>query len=85
MNAQVGLLLTYVTEQKDRDCLIGIQNCLFVVGAQLATEAESTHTLQSTISADDVTALEKEIDSASEGLPKWKGFTLPGGCSLQAW
>lgn len=84
LNAQVGLLLTYVTEQKDRDCLIGIQNCLFVVGAQLATEAESTHTLQSTISADDVTALEKEIDSASEGLPKWKGFTLPGGCRAAA-
>lgn len=84
LNAQVGLLLTYVTEQKDRDCLIGIQNCLFVVGAQLATEAESTHTLQSTISANDVTALEKKIDSASEGLPKWKGFTLPGGCRAAA-
>jgi len=84
LNAQVGLLLTYVTEQKDRDCLIGIQNCLFVVGAQLATEAEFTHTLQSTISANDVTALEKEIDSASEGLPKWKGFTLPGGCRAAA-
>jgi len=84
LNAQVGLLLTYVTEQKDRDCLIGIQNCLFVVGAQLATEAESTHTLQSTIFADDVSVLEKEIDSAAEGLPKWRGFTLPGGCRAAA-
>ena len=84
LNAQVGLLLTYVDEQKDRDCLISVQNCLFVVGAQLATEAESAHILQSTITADDVTALEREIDQASEGLPKWRGFTLPGGCRAAA-
>lgn len=80
LNSQVGLLLTYVAEQQDRECLIGIQNCLFVVGAQLATELESAHTLQSTITADDVSALEKNIDRATEGLPKWRGFTLPGGC-----
>ena len=84
LNAQVGLLLTYVDEQKDRDCLISVQNCLFVVGAQLATEAELAHTLQCTITADDVTALEREIDQASEGLPKWRGFTLPGGCRAAA-
>ena len=80
LNAHVGLLLTYVSKNQDRECLIGIQNCLFVVGAQLATELESAHTLQSTITADDVSALEKNIDRATEGLPKWRGFTLPGGC-----
>ena len=79
LNAQVGLLLTYVSVKKDRECLISIQKCLFVIGAQLATEAESAHTLQSKITDEDVTALEKEIDQASEGLPKWRGFTLPGG------
>ena len=80
LNAQVGLLLTYVTEQKDRECLIGIQNCLFVVGAQLATEDESALTLASKITEKDVSDLEKQIDLAAEGLPKWRGFTLPGGC-----
>lgn len=84
LNSQVGLLLTYVAEQQDRECLIGIQNCLFVVGAQLATEPESAHTLQSTITSDDVSALEKNIDRATEGLPKWRGFTLPGGCRAAA-
>ena len=84
LNSQVGLLLTYVEEPQDRECLIGIQNCLFVVGAQLATEAESAHVLQSTITADDVSALEKSIDQATEGLPKWRGFTLPGGCRAAA-
>ena len=84
LNAQIGLLLTYVTESTDRDCLIGIQNCLFVIGAQLATEAESSHTLSCTITANDVSALENSIDHAAEGLPKWHGFTLPGGCRAAA-
>lgn len=84
LNAQVGLLLTYVNEPADRECLIGIQNRLFVVGAQLATEPESSHTLSSTISADDVNILEMNIDRATGGLPKWRGFTLPGGCKAAA-
>ena len=80
LNAHVGLLLTYVTEQTDRDCLIAIQNNLFVIGAQLATEAESPHQPSCFVTLDDVTQLEQQIDLASEGLPKWRGFTLPGGC-----
>lgn len=84
LNSQVGLLLTYVDDQDERDCLIGIQNRLFVIGAQLATEAESQHILSNTIAAADVTALEQNIDRASENLPKWRGFTLPGGCRAAA-
>ena len=79
LNAQVGLLLTYVTEQEDRDCLISIQNNLFVIGAQLATEADSPHQPSCVVTLDDVTRLEQSIDRTAEGLPKWKGFTLPGG------
>lgn len=79
LNAQVGLLLTYVTEQADRECLIGIQSNLFVIGAELATEAESSHCLSHTITDEDTAELEQEIDKASEGLPAWRGFTLPGG------
>lgn len=78
LNAHVGLLLTYVSENQDRECLISIQNRLFVVGAQLATEAPNVSS--SVITDDDVTNLENNIDKASEGLPKWRGFTLPGGC-----
>ena len=78
LNAQVGLLLTYVSEPVDRETLIGIQNNLFVIGAQLATEAPQVPSV--IITLDDVTKLEQSIDAASEGLPKWRGFTLPGGC-----
>jgi cob(I)alamin adenosyltransferase len=78
LNAQVGLLLTYVSEPVDRETLIGIQNNLFVIGAQLATEAPQVPSV--IITSIDVTKLEQSIDAASEGLPKWRGFTLPGGC-----
>lgn len=78
LNTQVGLLLTYVSEPVDRETLIGIQNNLFVIGAQLATEAPQVPSV--IITSVDVTKLEQSIDAASEGLPKWRGFTLPGGC-----
>ena len=82
LNAQVGLLLTYVSEPVDRETLIGIQNNLFVIGAQLATEAPQVPSV--IITSVDVTKLEQSIDAASEGLPKWRGFTLPGGCRPSA-
>ena len=82
LNSQVGLLLTSVDEPMDRDCLIGIQSCLFVIGAQLATEAPNQPSC--IITLEDVTKLEQSIDRASEGLPKWRGFTLPGGCRAAA-
>ena len=84
LNAQVGLLLTYVTEPFDKECLISVQNCLFVIGAQLATEPDSPHKPSCIIITDDVAALERSIDRASDGLPKWRGFTLPGGCRAAA-
>ena len=79
LNAQVGLLLTYVEEPADRECLIAVQNNLFVIGAMLATDADSSYQPSCVITLDDVTRLEQSIDKASEGLPKWRGFTLPGG------
>lgn len=84
LNAQVGLLLTYLTEPFDRDCLISVQNNLFVIGALLATEPDSPHKPSCIITLDDVKELEQSIDQASEDLPKWRGFTLPGGCRAAA-
>lgn len=84
LNSQVGLLLTYINTTTDRNNLISIQNCLFVIGAQLATDNDSPKTPSTSITADDIATLEKNIDLASENLPKWKGFTLPGGCRAAA-
>ncbi|MEE1309074.1 MAG: cob(I)yrinic acid a,c-diamide adenosyltransferase [Bacteroidaceae bacterium] len=84
LNSQVGLLLTYTTDNTDRNNLISIQNCLFVIGALLATDSDSPKSPSASITADDIATLEKNIDNASEDLPKWKGFTLPGGSRAAA-
>lgn len=84
LNSQVGLLLTYINTTTDRNNLISIQNCLFVIGALLATDSDSPKSPSTSITTDDIATLEKNIDLASEDLPKWKGFTLPGGCRAAA-
>ena len=39
LNAHLGLLATYLTDEYDRNCILRVQHTLFAVGAQLATDA----------------------------------------------
>ena len=79
LNSQLGLLLTYLTDDTDRQQLIRCQGDLFAAGSMLATEPDSTRQPIKTITAEDVEELEHATDRAGEGLPPWRGFTLPGG------
>lgn len=80
LNAHLGLLLTYLNEEHDRELLLQVQNKLFSVGSYLATD-QSTTTLNcaSIISVDDVTVLENAIDTMDELLPPLRAFVIPGG------
>ena len=84
LNSQLGLLLTYLDEPADRECLIKIQGQLFSIGNILATDPDNMQACQSQITEDDIADLEHSIDLANEGLPGWRGFTLPGGCRAAA-
>ena len=64
--------------------LIDVQRHLFVVGAMLASDPEAPATLSAVITEADVASLERIIDRMSEGLPAWRGFTLPGGSRAAA-
>lgn len=79
LNSQLGLLITYVTEDVDRERLIRCQSELFSVGSQLATEPDSKRPPIRVITPQDIADLELAIDMANDGLPGWRGFTLPGG------
>ena len=79
LNSQLGLLLTYVTDATDRQRLIQCQCDLFSIGSMLATEPDSKRTPIKVITPEDVEDLEHAIDQAADGLPGWRGFTLPGG------
>lgn len=85
LNSQIGLLITYCTDQKDVDMLRCIQNKLFVVGGHLATDTSKTAMRSSLIiSPDVITDIEKEIDRIDSLLPPLRVFILPGGSRAAA-
>ena len=84
LNSQLGLLLTYLDDPNDCECLIKIQCHLFSIGTILATDPESNQSGKCQITEEDIIELENCIDKANEGLPGWCGFTLPGGCRAAA-
>ncbi|MBO7068281.1 MAG: cob(I)yrinic acid a,c-diamide adenosyltransferase [Bacteroidaceae bacterium] len=84
LNSQIGLLLTYLTEPADRECLTKIQCQLFSIGNILATDPGSEKPSKCQITEGDIIDLEHCIDLANENLPGWRGFTLPGGCQAAA-
>lgn len=60
--------------------LEGVQNDLFVVGAELAcVPGKEGDMKMKLISDDDAVRLEGAIDEAEVGLPALKSFVLPGG------
>ncbi len=80
LNAQIGLLITYITDEAERTRLIEIQCKLFSVGSYLATDQEQRSLReQSRILSEDVEALEQAIDQIDSELPPLHLFVLPGG------
>ena len=80
LNAHIGELVTYLKIDVDRDFLTGVQCDLFSIGAYLATDAAiDTLKQPEPVTDEDVERMERAIDAAGEGLPAWRGFTLPGG------
>lgn len=85
LNAQLGLLVSYMSEVSDQSDVRWIQNRLFSVGGALATDEKTTVLPDSChISSDDISRLERMIDAAGENLPRQKAFILPGGCRAAA-
>lgn len=78
LNSHLGLLLTYVAEDMTRRQIIDIQGKLFTIGGILATTGLTGDTCPITDGM--IKSLENAIDIAADGLPAWRGFTLPGGC-----
>jgi len=80
LNSNIGLLLSLVDNSHDHDFLLTIQNKLFVIGSNLATDtSERDLSKGSILEAEAVEFLEKEIDEIDIHLPKLKAFVLPGG------
>ncbi len=81
LNSQLGLLMTYCTEQRDRDVLTEIQRNLFVVGGCLAG-AKSDHPLTTESMEAEIDRLTAVVEDAQED--KRFHFILPGGSRAAA-
>ena len=80
LNSQLGLLLTYIETDDDRELLTQVQNDLFVVGGYLATDSSDTkHQGQIVVSDTMVGMIEAAIDRIDASLPPLRAFILPGG------
>lgn len=79
LNSYIGLVRDQPVNQNRKNILVEIQDRLFTIGSILATEPGNTKVKVPSLSPDDITLLEKEIDMMDSSLPPMKSFVLPGG------
>jgi len=79
LNAFIGLLRDQDIDEYSRTMLIEIQDRLFTLESLVAMDPEKKVKNLPILHDEDVTLLEKEIDSMNEQLPPLAAFVLPGG------
>lgn len=80
LNAQLGLLATYLPPGDDAATVLWVQNKLFCVGSYLATDqTDTTLRMESRVDEADIVRLERAIDEADSQLPPLRAFVIPGG------
>ncbi|MBQ8592676.1 MAG: cob(I)yrinic acid a,c-diamide adenosyltransferase [Bacteroidaceae bacterium] len=85
LNAQLGVLLSYLTTAEDVEQVRWLQHKLFTLGTMLATEEDSPFwTSIPTIVAEDVQRLEQLIDAIQQELAPLHAFVLPGATRGEA-
>ena len=85
LSSHLGLLAAMMAEGEDRDLIIRVQNNLFNVCTNLATDQSQTPLYPSAKLADgEIELLEQEVDRIMKLLPERQGFVLPGGTQTAA-
>ena len=80
LSSHLGLLAAMLPEGDDQAMIIHIQNCLFNVCTNLATDQTQTPLYPSAHLAEgEIELLEHEVDAIMQELPERQGFILPGG------
>lgn len=78
LNSFIGLVRDGLLNGKDRNLLKEIQDRLFTIGANLASQPGKNMPTPD-VKESDVALLENAIDEMNENLPALKSFILPGG------
>ncbi|MDQ3052070.1 MAG: cob(I)yrinic acid a,c-diamide adenosyltransferase [Bacteroidota bacterium] len=85
LNSAVGMIRDLLTHENYQAVLKEIQDRLFTIGSQLASDPEKSRMKLPDLLESDVTFLEKEIDRMHEVLSELKSFILPGGHVNASW
>ncbi len=79
LNSYIGLLRDQEVNAARKDFLKTIQDRLFTIGADLATEPGKDKVIKPDLFDTDISALESAMDHMDEQLPALTSFILPGG------
>ncbi|MFT6998117.1 MAG: cob(I)alamin adenosyltransferase [Cryomorphaceae bacterium] len=79
LNTAVGMLRSLELSTGIAEVLIEIQNKLFTIGSQLASEPGEPKFKIPKLLGEDTVYLETKIDEMEEELPVMRNFVLPGG------
>ena len=80
LSAHLGLLAAELPEGHEQMMVERIQNCLFKVCTNLATDQSKTPLYPSAhLPEGEIALLEQEVDTIMHELPEAQGFILPGG------
>ncbi len=78
LNSHLGLLRDQITDADDQQIIETIQNRLFTIGSNLASDP-SKEIKTPDLTEDDILLLENGIDNIDAIVPPLKNFILPGG------
>ena len=80
LNATIGVLLSSELPENVTETLYKIQNKLFNIGSQLASDEKGeAFTASLSITNENIKDIEQAIDKYQSKLPELKQFVLPGG------
>ena len=80
LSSHLGLLAAMLPEGHEQQMVVRIQNCLFNVCTNLATDQTETPLHPSAhLPEGEIELLEHEVDTIMHELPERQGFILPGG------
>lgn len=84
LNSALGVARAWKPAKDLDDILGGLQNDLFVLGADLATPSEKQNGSVERIQQEHITHLERTIDSIEARLKPLSSFIIPGGSHIAA-
>lgn len=79
LNSFLGMIRSFEIAKENAEELVMIQNILFDLGGNLATDPQKDVKIKLGLNEDDIKYLENAIDRMDTSIPPLKVFVLPGG------